>query len=126
MPSTSLRNEILCNAKRVVVKVGTNVVCNPAGGVNRDAIANLAAQISELHEKDISVTLVASGAIGSGLPELGLDKRPKNMPMLQACAAVGQGQLMRELHDIFAAYKLPVGQVLLTRDDFDKRSRYLN
>jgi len=126
MPSTPVRQNVISHARRVVVKVGTNTLCHERGGLNRVAVAALAGQISDLMEGGIWVTLVASGAIGAGMAELSLPRRPKTMPMLQACAAVGQGQLMREFHDIFASRGVRVAQVLLTRDDFEDRTRYLN
>ncbi len=126
MPSTELRQNVIAPAERIVLKVGTNAVCAAGGGVNRRAVDDLADQVARVMAKGVSVTLVASGAIGAGLRELGLSERPRTMPMLQACAAVGQGQLMREFHDAFAERDLRVAQVLLTRDDFEDRTRYLN
>lgn len=108
------------------MKVGTQAVCKEAGGVDRRGVARLAEQIAAVMNSGVSVTLVASGAIGAGLAELKLSGRPKTMPMLQATAAVGQGQLMREFHDAFGRCGVKVAQVLLTRDDFEDRTRYLN
>ncbi len=126
MPSTQVRQDIIAKARKIVVKVGTSSVCHDTGGVNAPAVNELARQIAELMKRGICVTLVASGAIGAGRAELGLTERPTTLPELQAVAAVGQGQLMREFHDIFEAYGVKVAQVLLTRDDFDSRGRYLN
>ncbi len=126
MPEKHTRQQIIANARRVVVKVGTQSICDASGRPDREAIAGLAEQIAAAMHSGVSVTLVASGAIGSGLGELGLDERPKTMPHLQAAAAVGQGQLMRTFHDVFAEYDVRVAQVLVTRDDFDDRTRYLN
>lgn len=126
MPSAMIRQRIIPSAKRIVVKVGTNTVCHASGGVNHEAVEALAVQIAALIHKGIGMTLVASGAIGTGLAELGLTGRPKAMPMLQGVAAIGQGQLMRTFHDAFARLGVRVGQVLLTREDFEYRRRYLN
>lgn len=126
MPGMSVRQNVISKAKRIVVKVGTNSICDESGHPDRRSITNLAKQISQVMQSGVSVTLVASGAIGAGLNELGLLKRPKDMPELQAVAAVGQGQLMRTFHDIFARYGVHVAQVLVTRDDFEDRTRYLN
>jgi len=126
--------------RRVVVKVGTNAICDDAGRLDHKAVSSLARQIAELMRPGLSrspggdklrpgghsVTLVASGAIGSGIGELDLPARPRKMPQLQAVAAVGQGQLMRAFHDGFARHGVKVAQVLLTREDFEHRSRYLN
>ena len=126
MPEKHTRQHIIANARRVVVKVGTQSICEASGRPDRGAIARLAEQIAAAMQGGVAVTLVASGAIGSGLGELGLAQRPKTMPHLQAAAAVGQGQLMRTFHDVFADCGVRVAQVLVTRDDFDDRTRYLN
>ena len=126
MPGRAARSRIVEQAKSIVVKVGTNAICNDAGRVNGRMVKNLARQISAVMKQGVSVTLVASGAIGAGMGELDLAKRPKTMPMLQAAAAVGQGQLMRIFHDTFAQYGVKVAQALLTRDGLSDRTRYLN
>ncbi|HOF18572.1 MAG TPA: glutamate 5-kinase [Phycisphaerae bacterium] len=126
MPSTAIRQNIIRNARRIVVKVGTNAICDAKGRCDTEAIARLADQISRLLAAGVEVTLVASGAIGAGMGELDLPARPRTLPQLQATAAVGQGQLMRSFHDHFARHGVKVAQVLVTRDDFENRARYLN
>jgi glutamate 5-kinase len=86
----------------------------------------MALQIATLRERGIQVTIVSSGAIGAGLRELGLAKRPTDLAKLQAIAAVGQRKLMDAWADAFSEFKLPVAQVLLTRADIETRKRYLN
>ncbi|MDP6046846.1 MAG: glutamate 5-kinase [Phycisphaerae bacterium] len=126
MPGTDVRQNVLPNARRIVVKVGTNAICESTGRPDEEAIAALAQQIAEVMASGVSVTMVASGAIGAGVGELNLDERPKTTPHLQAAAAVGQGQLMRNFHDIFARYGVRVAQVLVTRSGFEDHQRYLN
>ncbi len=126
MPDIAIREQIVAKARQVVIKVGTGAICDDAGKPDRRVITNLAKQIAALIESGISVSLVASGAIGAGMGELGIDTRPKTLPKLQAAAAIGQGQLMRTFHDIFAKQSVRVAQVLLTRADFEDRTRYLN
>jgi len=126
MPDKAVREQVLPRVRRVVVKVGTNAISGDDGRPDRRAIANLARQIAAVRAGGVSVVLVASGAIGTGLGELGLRERPRDMPRLQAAAAVGQGQLMRIFHDVFARRGVQVAQVLLTRDDLEDRTRYLN
>ena len=126
MPGTAVRQNVLANARRIVVKVGTNAICQPAGRPDEEAIAALAEQIAAVMASGVRVTMVASGAIGAGIGELDLERRPKTTPHLQAAAAVGQGQLMRTFHDIFARYGVRVAQVLVTRNDFEDHQRYLN
>jgi glutamate 5-kinase len=79
-----------------------------------------------LRERGIAVTIVSSGAIGAGLGELNLAARPKDLAMLQAVAAVGQRRLMDAWAGAFCDHSIPVGQILLTREDMDRRARFLN
>jgi len=126
MPDRTIRQQILSQASRIVVKIGTNAVCDESGRLDVRDVRRLARQVAALMRQGRTCTLVASGAIGAGLGELDLPERPRTMPELQAVAAVGQGELMRAFHDCFARLGLPVAQVLLTRDDFEDRTRYLN
>ncbi|MCY2925935.1 MAG: glutamate 5-kinase, partial [Planctomycetota bacterium] len=125
MSKPNIRMDAVSTVRHVVVKVGTNTICT-ARGPNGTAIRTLAQQIAALRGRGVKVALVASGAIGTGMSELGLTKRPRTMPKLQAIAAIGQGQLMRAFRDVFAEFSLPVAQLLLTRDDVEDRTRYLN
>ncbi|MEM9417440.1 MAG: glutamate 5-kinase [Planctomycetota bacterium] len=131
MPSTELRQSVIRDAKQVVVKIGTQLITGgtvkkalPA--VDLDFIADVARQIAELSDAGVQVTLVSSGAIGAGCVEMGLDKRPTDVAEQQAVAAIGQRALMTYWHDALAKHGLGVGQVLLTRADFDDRLRFLN
>jgi len=126
MPGTTVRQTILTRARRIVVKIGTNAITDDAGRLDPKAVRSLATQIADVTAGGVSVTLVASGAIGAGVGELDLPGRPKTLPMLQAVAAVGQGQLMRAFHDALVKRRLRVAQVLVTRGDFENRTRYLN
>jgi len=126
MPGTYVREQVISKARHVVVKVGTNSLTDEAGRLDHAIINRLADQIAQLMAQGRAVTLVASGAIGAGMAEMDLPARPKDMPTLQATAAVGQGQLMRVFHDAFARHGIKVAQVLVTRDDFEDRTRYLN
>lgn len=113
--------------KRVVIKVGTSTLTHPeTGAPDRVFINALAAQIAAQIAGGREMILVTSGAVGAGAARLGLPERPRNLPDKQAAASVGQSVLMALYADIFANYGLPVGQVLLTRDDFAVRPRYLN
>ncbi len=114
------------NARRIVVKVGTAALTDEAGRLDEQFISDLCRQISGIAEAGVEVALVSSGAIGAGMAELGLTAKPGTLPMLQAAAAVGQGQLMRTFHDAFGTLGLKVAQMLVTRGDFEDRTRYLN
>jgi len=126
MPGDAVRKRIVSHTRRIVVKVGTMAICDPTGRPDRKTISSLARQIAGLMGGGYKMSLVTSGAIGAGMGELNLPGRPKTLPMLQAAAAVGQGQLMRIFHDAFGRRGVRVAQVLVTRDDFENRTRYLN
>lgn len=126
MPSTHLRQTRLTQAKHVVVKIGTQLLIDKSGKMNQAYIQHIADQIASLVVRNIQITVVSSGAIGAGLAELSLPKRPKDVAKLQAIAAVGQRKLMTCFHDAFAKHDMEVAQLLLTRSDLDDRLRYLN
>ena len=126
MPSTQLRKTVLASARRIVVKLGTQVLTGDDGRLDLPFLKGVATQIAQLRDRRIQVTLVSSGAIGAGCATLGLTKRPRGVTQLQAVAAVGQHGLMAHMHQAFDPLGLNVAQVLLTRGDFDDRVRYLN
>ncbi len=126
MPSTELRNTVLTQARRLVVKVGSQLLTDPAGGLDVAFMRQLATQMATLIGRGYNLTLVSSGAIAAGRHMLGLKKRPTDIGTLQAVAAVGQSRLMQTWHEAFEPHKLHVAQVLLNRDDFEDRTRYLN
>lgn len=111
---------------RVVIKVGSNLLTDKAGRINKKRISSLAKEISELHSKAVEIVMVSSGAIASGLKKLGLKSKPKEIRKKQATAAVGQPLLMWMYEQYFMKYKKQVAQILLTRDDFSDRIRYIN
>jgi glutamate 5-kinase len=120
------RAEYLRGVRTIVVKLGTQLLSNKDGRLDTPYVSAIAAQLAKLHASGTRVTIVSSGAIGSGLGELGLPKRPTDLAMLQAVAAVGQRRLMDVWADAFEPHKLHVAQLLLTRQDIDDRSRFLN
>ena len=107
------------DAKRVVIKVGTSTVTHENGRVNFRNIDRIARTIAGLMNQGKEVILVSSGAIGVGVGCLKLDAKPTDMGDKQAVAAVGQCELMNVYSRSFAEYSYTVGQVLLTKDDFD-------
>lgn len=120
------RREFLTRVKRLVVKVGTAVITSPQGTLDARRVAALAEQIDGLVGLGYEVVLVTSGAIGAGMGELGLKERPTALPQLQAAASVGQSHLMAAYNRSFRKHGHHAAQVLLTREDFDDRTRYLN
>lgn len=109
--------EDIKNAHRIVVKVGTSTLTYDMGKVNLRRIDRLARVLSDLHNSGKEIILVSSGAIGTALGKLGLSKKPKETPKLQALAAVGQCELMFLYDKMFSDYNNTVAQILMTRDD---------
>jgi glutamate 5-kinase len=118
-PRQSLRQ-----CRRVVVKLGTAVVLNASGKLNGDLLFSLAHQILGLRKNGLEVLLVSSGAVGLGRKLL--RERGDSLPEKQALAAIGQVELMKTWGQIFGLLDVPVAQILLTREDLEARSRYLN
>ena len=113
------------HVKRVVVKVGSNVLTED-NGLNLKAIRSIASQICRLIESGREVILVSSGAMASGVKKIGLTSRPDELPKRQAVAAIGQAGLMMEYEKAFGRYQRKVAQILLTSEDLSSRKRYLN
>jgi glutamate 5-kinase len=126
MPSTTLRQQVLMRARKLVVKIGSQLLTNSRGELDTRHIRHIGDQVAELIRRGYQVTLVSSGAIAVGRKMLELPGRPKDIAILQGVAAIGQTGLMNRWHKIFARHGLNVGQILLTRDDFEDRTRYLN
>ena len=121
-----LRRQILSKVKKIVVKIGTGVLTTDDGYVDREQIRRLAGQVVELKKMGYDVVVVSSGAIGSGMGELGIEKRPSTLPELQAVAAIGQSKLIGTYNECFKLHGYHAAQILLTREDFEDRQRYLN
>ena len=115
----------LTKARRIVVKVGSQLVTAPGIGPDPDRIERLAADVAAIR-RDREVALVSSGAIATGMARLALPERPRSIPEKQAAAAVGQSALMWQYEVAFKRHGLLVGQVLLTAHDIGDRARYLN
>lgn len=120
------RKEVLTGAKRIVIKLGTAVLMKEEGGIALSRFYAFIEGIAGLMKQGKEVLLVTSGAVGLGVQKLELDKKPKLLPMKQACAAVGQGRLMALYSDAFQALDIVTAQILLTEEDFSNRTRYLN
>ncbi len=111
---------------RVVVKVGSSSLTTPEGHIDPVQLAAIVDAISDARDRGDEVVLVSSGAIAAGLGPLGLKIRPRDLPTQQAAASVGQGALIAQYSEKFAARGLVVGQVLLTVDDVTRRSHHRN
>ncbi|MDY6958717.1 MAG: glutamate 5-kinase [Halobacteriota archaeon] len=115
------------DSKRIIVKIGTSTLSRD-GGLDYALIVDMARQISDLRRDLREFIIVTSGAIGAGCNELGLTQRPqpKDLVLKQACAAIGQSNVMESYHNAFAIYNVPVAQILITYADFSDRKKYLN
>lgn len=94
--------------------------------LDTELLNNLTGQIAHLVRERREVIVVSSGAIALGMSVLGLESRPKELSFLQACAAIGQNELMNLYRKFFRRMGFTCAQVLLTWEDFDQRKRYLN
>lgn len=114
-------------SKKIVVKIGTNAITNIDGLLDLESIKSLVRQIADIKNMGKDVLIITSGAIGTGMKELQIKKRPKKVIMRQVCAAIGQPILMSNYHSLFKKYNIKIAQVLLTYDDFlnKKTSNYL-
>ncbi|MCQ6962030.1 glutamate 5-kinase [Methanolobus chelungpuianus] len=120
------RKELFKGLNKIVVKIGTSSISTEDGRLNHRFMDGMAAQVAALHGQGKQVILVSSGAIGIGIDILGLGCRPREIPVRQACAAVGQSVLMQEWSKSFARHDLKVAQILLTYESFSNRLTYLN
>jgi glutamate 5-kinase len=121
-----LRQQLLGNVRRLVVKLGTGLLTDEHNGLARAQIQQLVEQLAAQRREGRQLILVSSGAIGAGMAALGLKRRPQQVHELQACAAIGQSKLMAVYDDLFGQRDIPVAQVLLTHDDLRNRARHLN
>lgn len=121
-----VREDVIHSSPTWVVKVGTNVLTGSDGRLDPARIGELAEGVCRLMEGGRRVAVVSSGAVGAGMGRLGLTKRPDDLSMLQAAAAVGQSNLIRAYDDYLRPLGYHAAQLLLTHEDFDSRARYLN
>src|SRR5262245_43351013 len=120
------RQEIAARSKTIVVKVGTRVLANDDGTLDQNRVTAIAEQLVSLMEQGRYVVLVSSGAVGSGMGRLGLRERPSDLAHLQAVAAVGQSRLIESYNRALETRGRHAAQILLTADDLNDRTRYLN
>jgi len=116
----------LASAQRIVVKAGTNALLSPDGYPSLGRIFNMVEALAALRRQGREVLLVSSGAVGLGARRLGLTAKPGPLPLQQACAAVGQGELMSLYQSAFGRLETVCAQVLLTQEDFSDPHRRAN
>ena len=113
-------------ASRIVVKIGSSSLTREDGGLDLNRIDAVARLVSRWRGRDREVVIVSSGAVAAGLDPLGFSAKPKDLPSVQAAAAMGQGLLMARWTAAFQAHHLDAAQVLLTTDDVMRRDHYTN
>jgi len=118
--------DLFSGAQRIVIKVGTSTLTHETGKLNLRRMHEMVRVFSDLKNSGREVILVSSGAIGVGVGKLKLDKRPHDIGGRQACAAVGQCELMYIYDKLFSEYGHVTAQVLLTRDCVDNPERNQN
>lgn len=112
------------SVQRLVVKCGSSVLTNAQGRLLKDQLGRLAAEVAAIASNGRQVVLVSSGAIACGMAQLGLKRRPREVSQLQACAAIGQSELMHFYSEAFATHKKLTAQVLLTQEDLANQNRH--
>jgi glutamate 5-kinase len=127
------RKQFLSDVNKIVIKIGTSSItkkgCDDTKencSIDPGFMESIAFQVSELRKHGKEVILVSSGAIGVGLNELGIAPKPREIPIRQAAAAVGQSILMQYWSEAFSKYGMKVAQILLTYEFYSDRVSYLN
>ncbi|MCU7815814.1 MAG: glutamate 5-kinase [Candidatus Thiodiazotropha sp. (ex Rostrolucina anterorostrata)] len=121
-----ISREKIATSKRWVVKIGSALLTADGKGLSHKVLSGWVEQMAALRHAGHEVVLVSSGAVAEGMSRMGWSTRPHNLNELQAAAAIGQMGLVHAWESCFQQYGLHTAQILLTRDDLDDRSRYLN
>lgn len=119
-------SNVLEESRKIVIKIGSNVLSDDNGAVNRDVLHNIVEQVNNLIKKNKQVIMVSSGAGICGVGAINKWSRRGDMNYKQALCAIGQVELMMAYKEYFADYDVHVGQILLTREDFKDPRRTLN
>lgn len=114
------------NARKIVVKIGSNTLAKEDGTQNTEFMANFAAQCADLIKQGKQIILVSSGAQVAGVSTVNGWARKKDVHYRQALCSIGQVELMHQWRKAFQNQNLHIGQLLLTKDDFENEHRSLN
>lgn len=117
---------VLSNYRRLVIKVGSSLLVDDSGQLNRNWLENLADDAADLANADHEILIVSSGAIAIGSLVLGINKQRARLEDLQAAAAAGQVQLVHAYQECLRRHGISAAQILLTPDDTENRRRFLN
>ena len=112
--------------RRLVIKIGSSLLVNQDGRLDRDWLSGLAEDIATLNAASQQLLIVSSGAIAIGSNVLGINPRRARLEELQAAAAAGQVQLVYAFQEALGVHGIAAAQVLLTLYDTENRRRFLN
>lgn len=111
--------------KKIVIKIGTNVITKEDGLLNLEVMENLVKQVSDLQKKGYECVIVSSGAMGAGRSLIKVEGK-NDVVRRQVLCSVGQIKLLETYLKVFQKDSLICSQVLVTKEDFRDRSHYLN
>lgn len=118
--------DLIQDSRKIVIKIGSNVLSDDHGNVNKDTLHNIVEQVTGLIKQGKQVIVVSSGAGICGVAAINKWSRRGDINYKQALCAIGQVELMNAYKEYFGDYELHVGQMLLTREDFGDHIRTLN
>ena len=124
--SSTERKDLVSGVRLAVVKIGSSILTDGDGRLFEPVFREIAGQVHGLGRRGVRTIIVSSGAIASGMKKLGLSEKPRELDVRQAISAFGQTELIRYYEDAFSDFGMSVAQVLLTRDGFSDRKRFLN
>ena len=119
-------SQVIDESRKIIIKIGSNVLSTSEGRVNREIVANIVNQVRCLMDRGKQVILVSLGAGIFGVGAIGKWSRRKDMNYKQALCAIGQVELMEAYKELFASHEIFVAQMLLTREDFNNEDRTLH
>lgn len=121
-----MNKRVISNYRRLVIKVGSSLLVDDEGPLNRAWLDSLTDDVSALARDGHEILIVSSGAIAIGSSVLGINKRRARLEDLQAAAAAGQVQLVYAYQEALRRHDIAAAQILLTPDDTEDRRRFLN
>lgn len=119
-------SQVIQDSRKIVIKIGSNTLAKADGTINTDFMNSFAIQCAALIHSGKQVVIVSSGAQVAGVSTLDRWNRKKDIHYRQALCAIGQVELMDQWRTAFASHSLHIGQLLLTKDDFEENHRTLN
>jgi glutamate 5-kinase len=118
--------KVIADARKIVIKVGSNTLAKSDGTINPEFMADLAGSCASLIKQGKQIVLVSSGAQVAGVSTLDRWSRKKDIHYRQALCAIGQVELMDNWRNAFGSFGIHIGQLLLTKEDFQDDHRTLN